>query len=162
MNDIETTRLMLHAVDEPEARRIHKREPSALDRWADDYPFEGDLAAVGGFLQATDRHGEQRPFGYYQITRQSDGLAVGGIGFKGPPDAGAVEIGYGVVPTARGRGYVAEALVVLMKIAGTHGVTLVRADTSPDNVASRRILERAGFNQVAADDELLHYEARLG
>jgi RimJ/RimL family protein N-acetyltransferase len=162
VTEIETTRLMLHAVGEAEARRIHDREPSIADRWADDYPFEGDLAALGGFLQATDRHGEQRPFGYYQITRQSDRLAIGGIGFKGPPDAGAVEIGYGLVPTARGRGYAAEALVALMAIASTHRVTLVRADTSPDNAASRRTLERAGFNQVCFDDELLHYEARLG
>ena len=57
-----------------------------------------------------DDHGEQRPFGYYQIRRQSDRLAIGGVGFKGPPDGGVVEIGDGLVPSARGHGYATEAL----------------------------------------------------
>ena len=93
-----TTRLSLRAVDELEARRIrdHARQPG--DAWAADYPFEGDLAAIGAFLRATERSGDQRPFGYYQIRRQSDGLAVGGVGFKGRPDGGVVEIGYGLAP----------------------------------------------------------------
>jgi len=160
--DTRTTRLTLHAIDVAQARRIRDRAPRKVDAWAADYPFEGDLAAVGGFLHASEQHGEQRPFGPYQITRQSDGLAIGGIGFKGRPEAGTVEIGYGLVPSARGHGFAAEALLALMVIAGEHGVTRVRADTGPDNVASQRTLEHAGFNRVAADAGSLHYEARLG
>ena len=157
----DTTRLILRPVDTEQARRIRDRAPTSSDRWAQGYPFEGDLAAIGGFLRATDQHGDQRPFGYYQITRRSDDLVVGGIGFKGPPDAGMVEIGYGLIPAARGHGYAAEALVALMAIAEEHGVAELRADTTRDNVASQRTLARAGFEQVDADDELLHYQARL-
>jgi RimJ/RimL family protein N-acetyltransferase len=157
----ETTRLIVRAVDTEQAQRIRDQAPASSDRWAEGYPFEGDLAAIGGFLRATDEHGDQRPFGYYQITRRSDGLAVGGIGFMGPPDAGMVEIGYGLIPAARGHGYAAEALVALMAIADEHGVAEVLADTTRDNIASQRTLARAGFEQVDADEELLHYEARL-
>lgn len=159
-NDIETKRLRLHAVDAQEARRIHDRRPSGGDLWAAGYPFEGDLAALNGFLRACDRDGDQRPFGYYQVARRSDGCAIGGIGFKGPPDAGAAEIGYGLVVGARGQGYVAEALPAMLTIASKHGVTVVRADTTPENTASWRILERSGFSRVAAG-ELLHYELSL-
>jgi RimJ/RimL family protein N-acetyltransferase len=38
----------------------------------------------------------------------------------------------------------------------------VRADTVPNNVASRRTLERAGFVRVAADADLLRYEFSVG
>jgi RimJ/RimL family protein N-acetyltransferase len=38
----------------------------------------------------------------------------------------------------------------------------VRADTAPDNVASRRTLERAGFVRVVADADLLRYEFSVG
>ena len=158
--DSRTARLSLHAIDELEARRIHDRAPHSGDAWAADYPFEGDLAAIGSFLCATEQSGEQRPFGYYQIRRQSDGLAIGGVGFKGPPNGGVVEIGYGLVPSARGHGYATEALGTLVQIAAGLGVTTIRADTDLDNVASQRTLEHAGFYQVEADCELFYYEAR--
>jgi len=159
--DSRTARLSLHAVDELEAQRIRDRAPQPGDAWAADYPFEGDLAAIGGFLRATEQNGEQRPFGYYQIRLQSDGLAVGGVGFKGPPDGEVIEIGYGLAPSARGHGYAAEALGSLMQIAADLGVTTIRADTDLDNVASQRTLEHAGFHQVDADSELYHYEAHI-
>jgi len=158
--DTHTARLSLHPVDELEARRIRDRAPQPGDAWSADYPFEGDLAAIGGFLHATEQDGEQRPFGYYQIRRLSDGLAIGGVGFIGPPDREAVEIGYGLAPSARGHGYAAEALRRLVQIAVDLGVTTIRADTDLDNVASQLTLERAGFNQIEADSELRHYEAR--
>ena len=83
MPDIETTRLILHPVDSAEAGRIRNRTPTAEDQWADDYPFDGDIVALGAFVAAGERDGEQRPFGYYWITQRSDERAIGGVGFKG-------------------------------------------------------------------------------
>ena len=162
MPDIETTRLVLHPVDAAEAGRIRNRTQTAEDQWADDYPFEGDIVALGAFVAASERDGEQRPFGYYRITQRSDGQAIGGIGFKGPPDNGVVEVGYGLAPSARGHGYAAEALTALTTAAASYGVARVRADTVPNNIASRRTLERAGFVRVAADADLLRYEFSVG
>jgi RimJ/RimL family protein N-acetyltransferase len=161
VSDIETTRLILHAIDESEARRICSRAPGPTDKWAADYPFAGDLAAVGGFLRATEQHGEQRPFGYYQISRVDDGLAIGGVGFKGPRRGEGVEVGYGLAPSGRGHGYAAEALKALLTVAANHGVGTVLADTTDDNVASQRTLASAGFTRVGADDDLQHYAMRL-
>lgn len=159
--EFRTARLSLHPVDEQEARRIRDHAPQAGDAWAADYPFEGDLAAIGGILRATEQNGDQRPFGYYQIRLRSDGLAVGGVGFKGPPDGEVVEIGYGLAPSARGHGYAAEALASLVQIAADLGVTTIRAETDLDNVASQRTLEHAGFLQVETDSQLHHYETRI-
>jgi RimJ/RimL family protein N-acetyltransferase len=161
MTDVRTARLQLHAIDVAEAERIVARSAGPNDAWADDFPFEGDIGAVGGFLLATTTRGEQRPFGYYRITRLSDGLAVGGIGFKGQPDDGSVEIGYGLAPSARGDGYAAEAVSALLTVAAENGVAKVIADTTPDNIASQRTLTRAGFLLVSTDAELHHYEVLL-
>jgi RimJ/RimL family protein N-acetyltransferase len=135
--ELETTRLRLHAVDDGEARRIIAREPGPSDMWGTDYPFEGDLYALRSFLRACEQHGDQRPFGYFRISRRSDGLAVGGVGFKDRPDErGAVEIGYGLAPSARGNGYAAEALIALIGFASEHRVTVIVAGTDLDNIAS--------------------------
>jgi RimJ/RimL family protein N-acetyltransferase len=157
--DLETSRLILHGVDEFEARRILARAPGPRDAWAADYPFAGDIAAIDSFLRATEQHGEQRPFGYYQIIRTADGLAVGGAGFKGPPDDGSVEVGYGLAPSARGHGYASEAVTALLIIAAENGVAAVLADTTDDNVASQRTLVSAGFTLVGTHAGLHRYRA---
>jgi RimJ/RimL family protein N-acetyltransferase len=158
MTDIRAARLDLHPIDVEEAERIVARSAGATDTWADDFPFEGDVGAVGNFLRATAALGEQQPFGYYRISRQSDGHAIGGIGFKGRPRDGTVEIGYGLAPSARGHGYAAEAINALLTVAAANGISKVRADTTIDNVASQRSLMRAGFNLLSTDDELHYYE----
>jgi RimJ/RimL family protein N-acetyltransferase len=161
VTDLRTSRLQLHAIDVEEGERIVARSAGPADAWADDFPFEGDVVAVGGFLRATAERGDQRPFGYYRITRLADGRAVGGIGFKGQPDSGCVEIGYGLAPSARGHGYAAEAVVALLAVAADHGLSKVIADTTLDNIASQRTLIRAGFRLVGTDGELHHYGASL-
>jgi RimJ/RimL family protein N-acetyltransferase len=156
-----TARLQLHAIDATEAERIVARSPGPGDRWTDDFPFEGDVGAARAFLRATTAFGDQRPFGYYRITRLSDGRAVGGIGFKGQPDGGCVEIGYGLSPSARGHGFAAEAVIALIDIAADQGLSRVVADTTPDNTASKRTLVRAGFHLIGTDADLHHYEMLL-
>ena len=161
MTDVRTSRLQLHAVDVAEAERIVARIAGPADDWANDFPFDGDVGAVGAFLRATAERGEQRPFGPYRITRLADALAIGGVGFKGQPDGGCVEIGYGLVPSARGHGYAAEAVGALLAIAAEHGLSKVIANTTLDNIASQRTLLRAGFRLASTDDEVQYYEALL-
>jgi RimJ/RimL family protein N-acetyltransferase len=161
MTDVQTSRLELYAIDVAEAERIVARSPGPADVWADDFPFEGDVVAAGGFLRASAEMGEQRPFGFYRITRRSDGRAVGGVGFKGQPDGGSVEIGYGLAPSARGLGYAAEAVIALLTVAAGHGISKVIADTTLDNIASQRTLVHAGFHLVSTDDEFNYYEVLL-
>jgi RimJ/RimL family protein N-acetyltransferase len=161
VSDIQTARLALHAVDVAEAERIVAGRAGPTDRWADDFPFEGDVGALGGFLRATAAFGEQRPFGYYRITRLEDGRAIGGLGFKGQPSGGSVEIGYGLAPSVRGHGYAAEAVIALLAVAAEHGLSRVIAETTLGNIASQRTLIKAGFGLVSTDTELHHYEVLL-
>jgi RimJ/RimL family protein N-acetyltransferase len=161
MSDVRTPHLHLHPVDVAEAERIVAGAAGPADAWVDDFPSEGDVRAVGAFLHNSAALGEQRPFGYYRITRLADGRAVGGIGFKGRPENGCVEIGYGLARSARGHGYAAEAVGALLTIAADHGLTKVMADTTAGNIASQRTLVRSGFRLVGSDDGLHYYEAIL-
>ena len=161
MTELQTPRLSLHAIDAAEGERIVERCPAAGDAWVEDFPFDGDVIGVTAFLRATAAHGDQRPFGHYRITRTTDGKAIGGIGFKGQPSNGCVEVGYGLSPSARGHGYAAEALVALLTVATDDGLSRVVADTTEDNIASQRTLESAGFRRVDTDGDLYLYEVLL-
>lgn len=161
MIELHTQRLTLHAIDTAEGERIVARQPGAGDIWAADFPFDGDINGVRAFLGAAAAEGSRGPFGHYRITRRADGQAIGGIGFKGRPEGGRVEVGYGLAPSARGWGYAAEALAALLHVAAAHGVSKVVADTDVDNVASQRTLERAGFRPSGADGDLRAYEVLL-
>ena len=158
---LSTARLVLHPVGEAEARRIHDRAPTPDDRWAADYPFDGDLAGIGAFLHAVEQQGEQGPFGYYQVSLRSRAIAIGGIGFKGLPLDGAAEVGYGLAPSARGHGYATEALRAIVDLAAALGLTTIRADTDLENRASQRVLEKAGFHLSREDAEARSYEIHL-
>ena len=46
-----------------------------------------------------------------------EGLVVGSGGFKGAPEGGAVEVGYGVAPSARGQGVATQAVRLLVRRA---------------------------------------------
>ncbi len=92
----------------------------------------------------------------------ADGRAVGGVGFKGQPDGGCVEVGYGLAPSARGHGYAAEAVSAMLGVAADQGLSKVMADTTQENTASQRTLIRAGFHLVGSDEELHYYEAHVG
>ncbi|MEU4556444.1 GNAT family N-acetyltransferase [Micromonospora violae] len=161
MTDLRTPRLRLHPIDTAEGERIVERRAEAGDDWAEDFPFDGDIFGVRGFLAATAAYGDRRPFGHYRITRTADGKAIGGIGFKGRPDNGRIEVGYGLAPSARGNGYAAEALAALLSLATEHGLSRVVAETTSDNIASQRTLERAGFRHIGTNNDLHRYEALL-
>ena len=78
------------------------------------------------------------------------GLVVGGIGFFGPPLDAEVEIGYGIVPSRQGRGYATEAVLAMIAMAWADArVRTVVAGTDPGNVASQRVLGKAGFRRIA-------------
>lgn len=157
MTDVHTLRLILHPVDSAEAERIVARRPGPGDRWAPDFPFDGDVVGLSAALQAAAASDEPCPLGHYRVARAADGLAIGGIGFKGRPDDGSVEIGFGLVPSARGHGYAAEAARALVALAARQGLDRVVADTDGDNIASQRTLERAGFAPAGTDGSLFRY-----
>lgn len=141
---IATRRLDLIPLDEGDRTAIRDGRGEGR-RWAPGYPTPGDLD-VAGLAAAPE------PWTQYAIVERSSGLTVGGVGFHREPVDGEVEIGYGIAPTARGRGIATESVDALVEVARRHGLRAVVAETDDGNVASERVLERTGFVQVRQGD----------
>jgi RimJ/RimL family protein N-acetyltransferase len=88
---------------------------------------------------------------------QERGQAVGRAGFHAAPDAaGLVEVGYAIDPAHRRQGYARAALEALLARARADGsIRTFRATVSPDNHASRALVDQYGLVEVGEqwDDE---------
>ena len=87
---------------------------------------------------------------------RATGEIVGSGAFKSAPKERRIELGYGVAPTRRGRGFATTGARLLVEEAFSSGlVNEVWAEASPRNIASQRVLEKAGFTREGTghDDE---------
>ena len=77
-------------------------------------------------------------------------VLVGMCGFVALPDAnGVVEIGYGIAPACRGKGYATEVAQALVEFASKRDdIALICAHTLPETNASTRVLEKCGFKKI--------------
>ncbi|WUH88982.1 GNAT family N-acetyltransferase [Streptomyces sp. NBC_00433] len=158
MDDLVTARLVLHPLSVAEAERVRDGTRGEGARWADGYPSEGDVSAMTRFLRNRAHDGGPRPFGTYEIRLRADGTTIGGADFHGPPDEdGGVTVGYGLVPSARGKGYASEALRALLDFARAQGAGSVAGDTDVGNTASQRVMAAAGMRLVATTEQLKFY-----
>jgi RimJ/RimL family protein N-acetyltransferase len=122
-------------------------------------PGEYDRGAIAFFRARLLEGGTgvEAWYSWYGITR--DGLGrrdclVAAAGFFGPPARGRVEIGYSVVPSARGRGFAGEMVGALVARAfGDPEVGEVVAHTSRANLPSIRLLAACGFEVVGPGDD---------
>lgn len=81
---------------------------------------------------------------------------IGGIMLKGLPNKdGEVVIGYYMLTEYQGNGYMTEAVSNLKNwLLSQPDVRFVIADTEKDNIASHRVLEKAGANMYQETEEL--------
>jgi ribosomal-protein-alanine N-acetyltransferase len=140
----ERLRLPLFTADDVAAMRAGERRPG----WHPQFPREDDVDGVGMWHEGD-------PWSSRSIVR--DDVAVGSIGFFGPPQPTAdgtpeVEIGYGLVEAARGSGYATEAVTAMVAAAEAAGAR-VRASVLPDNRASLRVLAKCGFTELRGSTE---------
>lgn len=79
--------------------------------------------------------------------------------FHGPDDEnGSVTIGYGVIPSARGRGCGSEALRGLLLFARARGGTCVKGDAHHGNTASQHVMTAAGMRPAGEDERVRYFE----
>ncbi len=139
----------------------HQKLASALgvrvpDGWP---PGEYDRPAIGYFESRLTENPENAGwYNWYAIlpaNRSDPATLIGSGGFFGPPTIDhIVEIGYSIMPVFEGIGYASEILTALVRYAfSAHGVERIIAHTTPDNIGSVRVLEKAGFRLVGPGKE---------
>ncbi|MCX5661260.1 MAG: GNAT family N-acetyltransferase [Planctomycetota bacterium] len=92
----------------------------------------------------------------FAIHRVGDGLRVGRIHLRGTHDPLIVgtlgHTGYAVDEPHRRKGYATRAVRLIVGLARNWGVLPLWVVIEPDNIASRRTVERAGFRLVEEID----------
>ncbi|MEV6684758.1 GNAT family N-acetyltransferase [Streptomyces sp. NPDC051130] len=153
--------VVLCEVSPSAAADLHTGGPGGFV-WAEDGPPEGTRIAAG-MLGLAREVGEYHPgWGPYVIVREADRRAIGGIGFHGAPDPeGRAEIGYDLLPSARGRGHATEALRALAGWAFSQPrPTALLAVVDAGNAPSHAVVRRAGFERDTCVDGAVRYLLR--
>lgn len=90
-------------------------------------------------------------FGFWAAIEKSAGAFLGWFAFHPPEGGGSdeVELGYRLEKSSWGKGYATEGSRALIRKGFTElGVRRVMAETMAVNVASRRVMEKAGLRYV--------------
>lgn len=81
------------------------------------------------------------------VDARTDAVAGGCALVYDEPTTGQAMLGYSLLPEARGRGLATRAVALLAGWAFDIGLARLWAGTRPENVASQRVLEKAGFRR---------------
>lgn len=112
-------------------------------------PLSGEFRRIVGAQHAVAARdaGHYLFYTFWLLIESAGKAVVGSACFKGVPNAdGEIEIGYGLEQGCEKQGYMTEAVRALCAWAGQQpGVLHVIAETDADNLASQRVLQRAGF-----------------
>lgn len=132
-------RLSLRTVRPEDYRFLHDHWNSPEIRYGAPMPTPISEGDIGGFVQETD---DTAPF-----LACRDGDLVGFVFlFDIEEHADRAELGYWTVPGERGNGHATEATELCVRHAfDDRGLHKVVARTFSDNEASKRVLEKVGF-----------------
>lgn len=103
-------------------------------------------------------------YGPWAVIHRGRSLVVGSAGFLGPPGSdGSIELGFGMHPDHRRRGYASEAAQALADWGlAQSAVHLVTATCEPDNESSMKVLEKVGMTRVSPDGAtVVRYELAM-
>jgi RimJ/RimL family protein N-acetyltransferase len=81
----------------------------------------------------------------FAVTDSGSGRILGSIGLTWNRDDSIAEIGYWLRADARGNGYMTRAVALVTSHALANGAERVQLRADPENVASCRVAEKAGF-----------------
>jgi len=142
---IQTERLLLRKPEAEDAASIFERYASDFDvcRYMA-WPRHRTIEDTHAFLEFSDSEWRSWPAGPYLIYSLSDGELLGstGLGFEQPKCAST---GYVLAKDSWGKGFATEALLAMRKTAQDLSVERLYAHVHPQHHASRRVLEKSGF-----------------
>jgi RimJ/RimL family protein N-acetyltransferase len=122
-----------------------------LDQVPQPYTRADALAYIGGLGESA-----------FAVTDTETGRILGSVGVRFSDTGDVGEIGYWMRSDARGQGLMTRALALIARWAFDEGgAARVQLRADVENVASRRVAEKAGF-QLEGVLRSAHWNARLG
>jgi RimJ/RimL family protein N-acetyltransferase len=167
MFPIYTSRLLLRPLQGTDANAIYELYSDwEVSRQLSQITFPFTFEAAQQFIQTAQQSVSAKSSYMLGIVQRSDENTVGVISLRVPSldpsypqewrleDEGLGIVGYSIVRSAWGQGYATESVqTVISFAAGILGLTRLQATSLRQNTASRRVLERLGF-QIAESDIL--------
>jgi RimJ/RimL family protein N-acetyltransferase len=138
--------LLLRPMNEGDADAVYEAcQDLEIQRWIQVIPSPYTEADASAYVEEARRSWADGKGGSFAIVDATSGELVGAIGVR-LGEIGAV--GYWVKREARGREVATRAVGLLSRWALTEGgVERLELLTNPDNLASQRVAEKAGFQR---------------
>lgn len=159
---IETERLILRKPEAGDADAIFSRyaNDEQVTRYLS-WPRHESLKQTREFLARSDAQWQQWPAGPYLIFLRADDELLGstGLQFENRQQA---SLGYVLARDAWGKGFASESVGAMVQLAEKLRVVRLLAECLSEHLASRRVLEKAGFKLQGTrccDDEFPNLEA---
>jgi len=129
-------------------RIIEKEDLSLVKDWVNNLDFGGEYEPViQETLADVEKEYSRLNGGQWFFVEKKDGSKLGYVAHY--LAAGKLtEIGYALVPNERGKGYGTEAVRIIVDyLFLARSIVRIQATTDPKNLASQRLLEKAGFKR---------------
>lgn len=152
--EISTTRLRLYAPSLDEIHPLIRNERADLStRIGATIPPEwpGHVLITSIPLIAQEMEGEPGDARWvWMVIEKASAQVIGDVGFHSAlRDGATVEIGYVLLPHARGKGYATEATAAVIDWTFAHtSVAQIIAQIDPDNDASLRVAAKLGMREL--------------
>lgn len=144
---VESKRLLLRELCSNDSAFILRQlnEPSFIENIADRgvrNEQQANKHLVNGPLASYQKHG----FGLWAIQLLGTDIVIGTCGLIKRDNLSEVDLGYALLPEYFGKGYAEEATLACIQLAKTKfHLPRLLAIVNPDNSASRKLLEKIGF-----------------
>ena len=122
-----------------------KNDLPIIKQWANDVEFVGEFEPFDQVsTEDLEKQHDSRGEGQWYFVEKKDGPKIGYVGHFKSKDC--IGIGYMLVKEERGKGHGSEAVQMIVDYLFLHkNIVRVQAETHPNNRASIRVLEKAGF-----------------
>ena len=162
LNDTVSDDLLFELLDESHTFTLSKRQvrtviktkrlklyPATREQMEEFITVQSDenlKAAYSEMLSGSLAHPRQWNWYAIWMIELKDSTHIGELCFKGLDENGVAEIGYGILENYQNQGFASEAVqaVVTWALKEPH-VTAIEAETEANNIASKRVLEKCGF-----------------
>lgn len=152
--DLTTERLVLRPFESTRADEVLRlfRDPSVRRFLLDDQLVDEGWVATE--IEESDRRFAETGAGLWSLHHGRDAPMIGFAGFRPFFDPPRLQLLYGLLPTAWGKGFATEAAeAVCAHGFEALGFTTIEAAIDVPNVRSGRVLERVGFTPVRTTSE---------
>ncbi|MBS1600051.1 MAG: GNAT family N-acetyltransferase [Bacteroidetes bacterium] len=102
-------------------------------------------------------------FTFWIVVEKKSRSIVAELGFKGEPnEKGEIEIGYGTMPTQRGKGFMTEAVGGMIEWAKHQSnIKFILAETEEKNTASIKIVQKNNFEYTGKKGRMMWWKVAV-